>query len=359
MKAEGILYDIATQEIVDATGSTYPKYLISYDSETGKYYATSQEEVRYLDVYAVLKEGDEPKPVYATIKREDYIGNDDEELYGGTASTKSWEDEAYAGNAFTTEWREIIDPNYGKLIIKPVQVYEENLNTEIDYVNYLIYEEGTMNLQENIMFTLSWKPENKFIILNGQVHHVASIDYPWVYNPDLNETPLQKTKIVLPYITSEDVMDQKNRPYIRFFDEENESIEAWKTKEISLWQANTQYIVGDTFIYDGIYYKVVTNYTSTGVFKDDNLQKMSDLEIATYTTPSYFPCMNLLFAKPNTNLYAYKILNQEENKGKFFTGRKMCFFEVHFSPVYNKDIDNFSVSFYDYNQTKSPEFQLI
>jgi hypothetical protein len=52
-------------------------------------------------------------------------------------------------------------------------------------------------------------------------------------------------------------------------------------------------------------------------------------------------------------------LNNKESDGYYWTGRKFCFFEVHFSPMYNNNIDNFSIDFYNYKNNRSPEFQLI
>lgn len=350
-----VLYDLGSQEIIDISGKKYPHYTIYYDNDKKSYYAKSQDEVKYLDVYALSPESSEYKPVYATIKREEYIGDDNEELFGGDAFTQSFEDIILGGNAFTKEWEEIIDSNYGKYIIKPVKVFEEKLNTYVDYINYYVYEKGTTNLQENIIFTLSWKNECKFIILNGQIHHIGSIDNPWIYKPELNETPIHNSDIVLPYITDDDV----NINYIQFFDIDNESIDVWKSKSVSLWQPNTQYIVGDIFVYNDVYYKVKNNYISSGIFDDKNLSIMSDLEIASYLKPYFYPTMNILFSKPNTNFYAYKELNSAENKGAYFTGRKMDFYEVHFSPIYDNNIDNFSIDFYNHIQERSPEFQLI
>ena len=355
---ENVLYDVGTQEIVDINNHYYPHYLIEYDDEKQSYVAKSQDEVRYLDVYAVCDDN-AVKPVYATIERNNYIGDDNEELWGGNASTQQWTDNVYGGNASTQQWEEIIDSNYGKIIVKPVKVFEERLNTDIDYVNYLVYEKGTMKLQENIIFTLSWKPECQFIILNGKVCHIMSISKPWVYRVALNDSNLHNKDIVLPFVTDEDVIISGKKAFVQFFDINNEVVDAWKTDTIPEWKENSQYIVGDVFVYDNVYYRVLLNFVSTGVFDDSNLAIMSQSEIDTLLEPYYFPTMNILFAKPNTNMFLFQELNKKERKGFFFTGRKFDFFEVHFSPVYNKNIDNFSIDFYNHIQTKSPEFQLI
>lgn len=348
-----VLYDLGSQEIIDTTEKKYTEYMIYYDADKQSYYASSQDEIKYLDVYALSPDDSTYHQVYTSIERENYIG-DDNELFGGDAFTQSFKDIIYAGNAFTKDWEEIIDSNYGKYIIKPVKVFEEKLNTYIDYINYYVYEKGTTNLQENIIFTLSWKPECKFIILNGRIHHIGIIDNPWLYKVSLNNEHLHNTDIVLPYISDDDV---KNN-YIQFFDIDNETIDAWKSKTIPLWQPNTQYVVGDVLTYNNVYYKVKNNYISVGIFEDTNLIVMSDLEVSSYLKPYYYPTVNIHFSKPNTNLYAYKELNNEENKGAYLTGRKMDFYELSFSPIYN-NIDNFSINFYNHIQERSPEFQLI
>lgn len=358
LNKSSVLYDVATQEIVDTSGTKYPNYIINYDEKTKTYYAKSQDEVRYLDVYALREDGT-PEQVFATIERDNYIGDENNELYGGDAFTEEWEEMIYGGNANTEEWEEIIDTNYGRYIVKPVKVFEERLNTPIDYVNYLVYEKGTMNLQSDIMFTLAWKPECKFIILNGIVHHIGTIDNPWVYKPELNETQIHDKTIVLPYVTNEDIKKDGGKSYTQFFDAKNEVIDVWKSDIIDAWKPNTQYVIGDIFTYNGLYYRVEMNFISSGVFEDTYLLTMSEDEVKVYTKPYYYPTMNVLFAKPNTNLLLFQELNKKEGKGFFFTGRKFDFFEVHFSPIYNNNIDNFSIDLYNHIQKTSPEFQLI
>lgn len=186
-----------------------------------------------------------------------------------------------------------------------------------------------------------------------------SISKPWVYRVALNDSNLHNKDIVLPFVTDEDVIISGKKAFVQFFDINNEVVDAWKTDTIPEWKENSQYIVGDVFVYNNAYYRVLINFVSTGVFDDSNLAIMSQSEIDTLLEPYYFPTMNILFAKPNTNMFLFQELNKKERKGFFFTGRKFDFFEVHFSPVYNKNIDNFSIDFYNHIQTKSPEFQLI
>lgn len=351
-----VLYDLGTQEIVSENPS-YPEYTIYWDEERQTYYAVYNGEKIYMNVYAISK--DDPSQtahlVYASWEREGY----NLDIDGGIASTESFEDVYNAGDAATTDFKEIIDGNFERYVIQPVQVYTEYLNTDVDYKQYLVYEKGTKNLQENIIFTLSWNPSCQFIILNGQVHHIGKIDKPWMYIPEKNENIGYPTKIVLPYINDEDIKDINSLPYVQFFDSTIETLPAWKTKTIPEWEMNYSYITGDVLTYNGIFYVVIQNFTSTGVFDETNMRRMSETEVSDYTKAYYFPTLDLFYSQPNTNLLALSNLNSIENKGGYWTGRKFVFFEVHFKPMYNSNIDNFSVDFYNHKDNRTPEFQLI
>ena len=207
-----------------------------------------------------------------------------------------------------------------------------------------------MNLQENILFTLSWNPSCKFIILDGKVHHVDVINKPWMYVPEINEMIGYPTKIVLPYISDEDIIEEDNKNYVLFFDEENESLPLWKTKEIESWKSNQSYITNDVLQYNGIYYVVLNNFTSTNIFDETNMRRMTETEVSEYSKTYYFPTLDLFYSYPNTNLLALSNLNNLESKSGFWTGRKFVFFELHFKPLYNNNIDNFSVDFYNHER---------
>lgn len=352
-----VLYDMGSQEIV-SENNEYPEYMVYWDEERQTYYVEYKGEKKYVDVYAIREDDptQTPQPVYASYKREGWIA----EIDGGIASTDSFEDIYDNGNASSTEFKYIIDGNYNKLILVPVRVYNEYLNTDVDYKNYFIYEKGTMNLQENIIFTLSWKNDCKFIIIDGVVHHIASINKPWMFIPVMNENIGFGNTIVLPYVSDENVMyDNNNIPYIRFFDEEKESLPVWKTRTINEWAPNTSYIVNDKFEYNGIYYNVIKNYISSGIFEETNLRKMTENEIEYYNKPYYYPTLDVFYSKPNTNLYTLSNLNKKEEQGGYWTDRKFIFYELHFKSLYNEDIDNFAITFYNYKDKRTPEFQLI
>lgn len=254
-----VVYDVATQVIINGI-DTSKKFIIKWDNERKTYYTEFNGEEVYLDVYAVL----ETDPTKTPIQVEGFINGTNYQL---------------------------------------VRVWQQFNNTDVDYLNYLVYEKGTNKLEENIIFELDWNKGSEFIIQNGVVHFISYIDTPWMYKPELNESVGYGEEIVLPYILDYDVRDINSKPYIYFFDKENESLIEWKNR--------------------------------------------------------YYPTLDLFYSIPNTNVVSLSNLNQQERDGKYWTGKKFVFFEVTFKPIYNKNIDIFSIQFYNHNQEYSPEFQLI
>lgn len=254
-----VVYDVATQVIINGI-DTSKKFIIKWDNERKTYYTEFNGEEVYLDVYAVL----ETDPTKTPIQVEGFINGTNYQL---------------------------------------VRVWQRFNNTDVDYLNYLVYEKGTNKLEENIIFELDWNKGSEFIIQNGVVHFISYIDTPWMYKPELNESVGYGEEIVLPYILDYDVRDINSKPYIYFFDKENESLIEWKNR--------------------------------------------------------YYPTLDLFYSIPNTNVVSLSNLNQQERDGKYWTGKKFVFFEVTFEPIYNKNIDIFSIQFYNHNQEYSPEFQLI
>lgn len=254
-----VVYDVATQVIINGI-DTSKKFIIKWDNERKTYYTEFNGEEVYLDVYAVL----ETDPTKTPIQVEGFINGTNYQL---------------------------------------VRVWQQFNNTDVDYLNYLVYEKGTNKLEENIIFELDWNKGSEFIIQNGVVHFISYIDTPWMYKPELNESVGYGEEIVLPYILDYDVRDINSKPYIYFFDKENESLIEWKNR--------------------------------------------------------YYPTLDLFYSIPNTNVVSLSNLNQQERDGKYWTDKKFVFFEVTFEPIYNKNIDIFSIQFYNHNQEYSPEFQLI
>jgi hypothetical protein len=115
------------------------------------------------------------------------------------------------------------------------------------------------------------------------------------------------------------------------------------------------------------YYKVKTTFKSGENYEDyknNYLIQLNQKEIDDLLKEYYFPALPLFYSRPlnNSDVVGMSIpseLEKDESNGKLLTGRKFCFFEVHFSPLYNNNIDNFSIDFYNHNNDRSPEFQLI
>ena len=234
----------------------------------------------------------------------------------------------------------------------------------------------TTNLLEDIVFTLSWYPYTSFIIKDGQWHMIEKISKPWIYEPSLNEEIGFEKRIILPYIHDEDVENLVVRgktigKCIKFFDMDNETLPQWKVRNIEFYKVDKYYYPGDIFkvnTADGLtYFKVRATFKSGENYEDykeDYLVTLDDDTITRYLKPYYFPSLDLFYSNPfsvydeNGSVLPKNMENDEDN-GKLLTGRKFCFFEVHFSPLYNNNIDNFTIDFYNHNNDRSPEFQLI
>jgi len=358
---DNVLYDLSSQRVI-AENADYPEYTICYDEERNEYYAKREGENIYLDVYAKSDDEEEVKRVYAKVENQNWHQSIDNKY----ASTTEFENEYNNMYAPDVPYKYLIDGNMTRFLLVPVYTYVEYLNTDVDYHSYYIYEKGTDNLQEGILFSLEWKPECKFIILNGVVHHVGLINKPWMYIESKNETINFGYDIVLPYISDEDVFNPNTNAYIRMFDPIAEVIPEWKTREIPDWQPDYEYSIGDVFTYMGYYYGVKQAFKSGSTFEilDDYIFSMSQAEVAYYKTPRYYPTLDLFYGLPHTGVVSdestgLQALNNEESKGFYWTGRKFCFYEVHFQPLYNNNIDNFSIVFYNENNSRSPHFQLI
>lgn len=254
-----VVYDVATQEILENIDTT-KKFVIKWDEERKTFYTHFYGEEIYLDVYAVV----DTDPTKTPVPVEGFINGTTYQL---------------------------------------VKVWQQFQDTDIDYLQYLVYEKGTTKLEENIIFSLDWKPNVEFVIQNGTVHFIDYIDTPWMYKPDLNDHIGYGQEIVLPYIIDYDVRDIDSKPYVKFFDAETESLIEWKDR--------------------------------------------------------YYPTLDIFYSTPNTNVVALTNLNSQERQGNYWTGKKFVFYEVTFEPIYNKNIDTFAISFYNHKQEHSPEFQLI
>ena len=372
---EHVYYECGSQEIIEEK-EIENKYILYYDDDKQSYYVRYDGEPVYMDVYAATQNNDdvEIKPAYAFVTNENWIAEADNKDASQTNFDNTY-DNMYSD---TTSFKYVIDGNETKYIMKPVKVLIDFLDTPVDYQNYFIFEKGTQNLQENILFTLDWNPAVKFIMKNGNMYFVNEISKPWIYEPKLNSGLNFNKRIVLPYINDEDVEDliirgKKAGKYIKFFDKENETIAKWKSNTIDTYKVDMYYYPNDIFKVKNTktntleYYKVKNTFKSGENYEDyknNYLIQLNQKEIDDLLKEYYFPALPLFYSRPlnNSDVVGMSIpseLEKDESNGKLLTGRKFCFFEVHFSPLYNNNIDNFSIDFYNHNNDRSPEFQLI
>lgn len=367
-KNDNVLYDVGSQEIISEEDE-YPEYILKYDDKRETYYAEYNGEQVFMDVYATSDEIGEPTLVYAEVENDGWVESADNK----DASQETFDNTYDAYNASRKSYKYVLDGNMTKHRLVPVKVKVEYLNTDVNYKQYFVFDKDSGDLQENIIFTLDWDKSVKFIIKGGIVHHIASIDKPWVYNPAKNESIGYETKIVLPYINDDDVKNKGVKPYIKFFDETTETLPVWKTVTIPAYEPNYNYKANDIFYYifkvnsseTTKYYRVIEDFKSTNEFDPQsryvqeitNTESSSDLD--KLLSPYYFPTLNLFYGVPNASMEGYNKLRGNESLGAYWTERKFDFFEVHFEPLYNKNIDNFSIDFYNHNNKNTPEFRLV
>ena len=95
-----------------------------------------------------------------------------------------------------------------------------------------------------------------------------------------------------------------------------------------------------------------------------NVEEEKEL-LPEYMEGIYQPTLPLYYAIPNSQNTRLKNINEYERKGNYWYGRKFIFYELHFSPKFNenneleKNIDNFTIPFYNDVNENSPEFLLI
>ena len=339
LNKDKVFYKIGNQEIIDDE-LQYRHFLVKYDEDRKTYYVTYNGEKKYFSILSRDKNDplSELKPVKALKYSDDtyldceYIDSETDKIYdcgettsptydyydcgsldiktylGGDSETSIYDNNFNGGSASEINYDEVISGSNASMdtenyVMQELKVYEEWDDTDIDYHYYMVYEKDTFNPQENLMFTLEWKPEVSFIVSNGAFYMVTSINKPYICKPEENtQFGLTKT-IVLPYINDDDIFKDGDKQYIKFFDVDTETLQEWKQ--------------------------------------------------------TYFPSLDLFYSQPNTNIIALAQINAKEDLGEYWVGRKHIFYELHFEPIFNSDIDNFSILFYNHSNENSPEFQMI
>lgn len=238
-------------------------------------------------------------------------------------------------------------------------------NFDVNYTKLMVYNEETGEVVTDSIIYPEWNEEMPFMIRENEdgsydTIYVQTIVNPIMYEPELNNLSSNYVldyEIVLPYITENDVKDGS---YIQMFDSENEILPEWKRDTPKTWVEGETYNEGDIIYYNLKYYRVTNTFKAGNVFNTSNLYgPLTMEELDKYLPRKYFPTLDLLYAKTGVNKVALSTLNKAELEGKYWYGKRFSFFEIIFEPLYNKNIDNFGVKFYNSQYKNSPEFWLI
>lgn len=238
------------------------------------------------------------------------------------------------------------------------------LDGNVDYVFYTVYRKGSKIPFTNALFECDWDENLKLTCEYDeekgiyQWFRIKEVENPYVYLASNNSSYGFDKDIVLPNI--------KETGEYKFFDEELEKDllpDYMKDSPIDDWKIGVNYNVNDKVIYRGYEYTCIIKHTSDYVFNPEKWSKGENIK-------EYKPTLPLFFAIPNSHNNVLKNINKYEKEYNYWYGRKFLFYEVHFSPKYEKNIDNFTIDFYNrvknikdgeeqiFNEN-SPEFLLI
>lgn len=295
LNKKNVYYKTGTQELVDEE-YTKKEYIVKWSEEKQSYYIELIDGFVFFGIYVrnPYNEVEEYVPVYALI-------NNTKNYYCGNAIVNIDEMTHNGGSASTTQqdFNYFINGNDSSYEIKELTIKPDNESELVDYHYYMVYKKGTLDVLKNKLFSLEWKPDIKFICNDDDFYMVSKIDNPYIYKAENNsEFGFNKT-IVLPYITDDDVNEDMT---VQFFDKNNEILPEWKK--------------------------------------------------------TYYPTLDLFYSKPNTNVTVLSKINNKEDKGEYWNGRKFIFYELHFEST-DGSFDTFSINFYHHTNLNSPEFQLI
>lgn len=322
-KFEGKLwYKMANQQIIykkngDLQDYDFQRYILKKD-EHDNYYVEFNGNIEYLYVYRKMDDG--------TYKQ-----------------------------VFTK-----IDDNYEPLIQKA-----NILDGNVDFVFYTIYRKGSSLPFKNALFICEWDESLKYTCEYDeemgvyQWFRVDEIENPFVYYASKNQAYGYNKDIILPNIKEEHIVKNNDSDEyygtVTFLDLENEFHTLpnyMKDNTIDTWKSETIYNVGDKVIYGDYIYSCLVKHTSKELFDESLWRNIGNAK-------TYTPTLPLYYSKPKTQDAILKNINAYEKEGNYWYGRKFVFFEVHFSPKYKNNIDNFTIPFYNDVNDNSPEFLLI
>ena len=200
---------------------------------------------------------------------------------------------------------------------KPVVIRTSSINQRVNWLFYMVYPEGTEVPLTNSLFEtdFEWDKGSKYICeLNDDGYYewfkVKQAENPYIYYASNNTKYGYDKDIVLPYVSDDNVKDGQ----VTFLDLEIE-------KDLL----------------------------------PDYMEEISNDE----KIKIYNPTLPLFYAIPNSQNAILQNINAYEKQGHYWYGKKFVFFELNFSPRYKKDIDNFTILFYNSVNENVPRFLLI
>lgn len=196
------------------------------------------------------------------------------------------------------------NPDYRPLLQKST-----TFDGKVDWIYYMVYPEGTELPITNTLFItdFEWDSGSKYICeKNNEGYYewfkVEQVENPYIYRASANSDYGYDKDIVLPFVSDENV----------------------KNNQV-------------TFL---------------------NIEEEQEL-LPEYMEGKYTPTLPLFYSISNSQDAILQNINTYEKEGHNWYGKKFVFFELHFSPRYKKDIDKFTILFYNDVNENTPGFLLI
>ena len=310
-----VWYKVGNQEIIYKDNETKEletfeenHYTIKYDKDLDLYYIDEKGGVIYIDVYAKMNDNT-MKKVFAKING---------------------------------EYKEV-----KQKIIK----YEG----DIIYLYYTVYPKNSDVPLTNALIELEWDEETKLTCeKNGDNYEwflIKQVENPYVYYSNENEEYGYDKDIVLPNINEDNIIDGKVK-FLNLNEELNLLPEYMINPTYNFWKSHTEYYINDIIIHNDYIYKCIIAHESSDEFNEEYWEIVNNAK-------KYIPTIPLFFAIPNSHNAIIKNMNNYEKEGNYWFGRKFLFYEVHFEPKFKKNIDIFTIDFYNSTNENEPEFLLV
>lgn len=270
--------------------------------------------------------------------------------------------------AYMNVYAKMDNNTYKKIFAKYGDEYKELVQKtiivdgDVEYKFYVVYPKVVNNRVSDrkvpftdCLITLDWDRDSHYICKVNEYgdyewFKVQQIQNPYVYYANRNTEYGYDKDIVLPNVSFEHL----NGGVLKFLDLEEEPnlLPECMRAELPDWETEYEYNVGDEVIYKDYIYKCITKHASTLEFDESKWENEGHAR-------SYQPLLPLYYAKSKSHNTSIKYINADEKLGHNWYGRKLIFYEIHFESKYKKDVDNFTIDFYNNANENHPEFQLI